>query len=193
MKRSKADAQKTRKEIVKAAADELRRKGVAHANVSEVMASVGMTHGGFYRHFESRDQLLEEGLQLAVKASREILGERLAAGGVERAINEYLNTSHRDADVPRCPYAGLGAELARDPKLKTEASNGIADQIQTLADHLGGGDEASDRAALILSTMLGALTLARLVDDLNTSDRILELGRRQALGLAETGVRILAS
>ncbi|GBQ20834.1 TetR family transcriptional regulator [Gluconacetobacter sacchari DSM 12717] len=189
MRRSKADTQKTREQIVAAAADELRDKGIAGANLTDVMAAVGLTHGGFYRHFENRDQLLAEGLKRAIDVSQNLLTERLAVGGVNQAVTQYLTADHRDAKIPRCPYAGLGSELKRDPGLKAEASRGLMSQIDAIHSELGDSADAQDRAALILTTMVGALVVSRLVEDRELSDRILDLASKQSLALASGGSR----
>ena len=102
MKKSKAETEQTRRRIVAAAADEVRRKGLADANMGEVMSAAGLTHGGFYRHFSNREQLFEEGLKQAMAASGKLMADRAAAGGISNAIDGYLSAQHRDEDVPRC-------------------------------------------------------------------------------------------
>jgi TetR/AcrR family transcriptional regulator, transcriptional repressor for nem operon len=185
VKKSKAETELTRARIVAAASNEVRRRGLAEANIAEVMRAAGLTHGGFYRHFENRDQLFLEGLRHAAAASGEVLAERAATGGAAHALEGYLSPHHRDAETPRCPYAALGSELARYPDLKPEAWRGIERQIATLSEQIGGGEDAADRATLLFAIMVGALTLSRLADDPTVSDRILSVAKRQGLKLTQ--------
>jgi TetR/AcrR family transcriptional regulator, transcriptional repressor for nem operon len=134
VKKSKADTEQTRLRIIAAAADEVRLKGLAEANMGEVMSAAGLTHGGFYRHFANREQLFSEGLKQAMEASEKIMADRVAVGGVPHAVEGYLSRTHRDEAVPRCPYAALGSELARDPDLRAQAWAGVSAQIETLTE-----------------------------------------------------------
>ncbi len=111
MKKSKAEAEQTRLRIVAAAADEVRRKGLAEANMGEVMSAAGLTHGGFYRHFSNREQLFEEGLQQAMAASGKMMADRAVAGGISNAIKGLSLVPARDEAVPRCPYARDGVRV----------------------------------------------------------------------------------
>lgn len=183
MKKSKAETEQTRRRIVAVAADEVRRKGLADANMGEVMSAAGLTHGGFYRHFSNREQLFEEGLKQAMMASGKLMADRAAAGGISNAINGYLSAQHRDEDVPRCPYAAMGSELARHPALKAESWAGVSAQIATLARSLGDDEGAKDRATIIFALMMGAMTLSRMVPDEGLSDRILALARQESLAI----------
>jgi TetR/AcrR family transcriptional regulator, transcriptional repressor for nem operon len=185
VKKSKAETEETRRRIVAAAADEVRRKGLAGANMGEVMSAVGLTHGGFYRHFPSREQLFAEGLAQAMAASESIMAERVVKGGTARAIESYLSALHRDEPVPRCPYAALGSELTRDSELKSRAWRGVSAQIEVLAQSIGGSDEARDRATVLFALMMGALTLSRLAGDKATADRILALARREGFAIVD--------
>jgi TetR/AcrR family transcriptional regulator, transcriptional repressor for nem operon len=185
MKKSKAEAEQTRLRIVAAAADEVRRKGLAEANMGEVMSAAGLTHGGFYRHFSNREQLFEEGLQQAMASSGKMMADRAAAGGISNAIKGYLSPQHRDEAVPRCPYAAMGSELARHPTLKDQAWAGVSSQIATLAQSLGGDDDAQDRATVMFALMMGAMTLSRMATNKESSNSILALARRESLAIAE--------
>jgi TetR/AcrR family transcriptional repressor of nem operon len=190
VKKSKAETAQTKLRIVAAAADEVRRKGLAEANMAEVMSAAGLTHGGFYRHFANREHLFAEGLRQAMATSQKVMADRVAVGGVPHAVEGYLSVAHRDEAVPRCPYAALGSELARDPDLGAQAWAGVSAQIDTLAQGLGGGDDARDRATMIFAMMMGAMTLARLAGDGGPSDRILELARQESLATAQPSQRL---
>lgn len=185
MRKSNAEAAQTRKRIVEEAANEVRRRGVTDANVGDIMEASGLTHGGFYRHFQNRDQLMAEGVGHAVEAVGRLLAERIAQGGPAYAAAEYLSPERRDAEIPNCPYASIGAEMARKEQLKPIASSGLSVMIDTLTEGFDGVADARDRAILLLSTMVGALTLSRLAVPSALSDRILELAREQAVRLAQ--------
>jgi TetR/AcrR family transcriptional repressor of nem operon len=184
VKKSKAETEQTRRRIIAAAADEVRRKGLANANMAEAMSAAGLTHGGFYRHFGSREQLFTEAVAHAVATSHQSMADRAAAGGAEHAIEGYLSTVHRDEAVPRCPYAAMGSELARHPELRALAWDGVSAQIDTLTAELGDDADARDRATVIFALMMGAMTLSRLTGDTAGSDQLLELARRQCLAIA---------
>ena len=97
--------------IVAAAADHIRRAGIAEASLADVMAAAGLTHGGFYRHFRNKEQLVAEALSDAGDKTVEIIGRAMSKGGLNAAVDSYLSAAHRDARTPTCPFAALGASM----------------------------------------------------------------------------------
>src|SRR5262245_56029467 len=167
MRKSRIEAAKTRERIVTAAAAEFRQHGLAATGLAGLMKAAGLTHGGFYRHFKSKDQLVAEACSAAVAT----MNERVVASasrkrgrkGLETAVADYLSTEHRDNPRDGCPLAALGAELARaDARTRAAATAGFL----KLADALAGGfdegtpDEARRRAMVGALTMIGALTIS---------------------------------
>src|SRR3954454_8495563 len=108
MRKSKAAAAETRKRIVAAAAAEFRKNGIVATGLNELMKAAGLTHGGFYKHFESKDQLVAEACAEAVDS---VIERVRAAGPGAGAI--YLSTRHRDHPAGGCPLSAIGIELGR--------------------------------------------------------------------------------
>ena len=113
MRKSKLEAAQTREAIVAAAADHIKRTGIAEASLADVMAAAGLTHGGFYRHFRNKEHLVSEALSAAGEKVIAAIGRNMAKGGLNAVVDRYLSTSHRDAPTPICPLAALGSEVAR--------------------------------------------------------------------------------
>lgn len=179
LRKSNKEAARTREAIVTAAADRIRRTGIAEASVADVMAAAGLTHGGFYKHFRNKDQLVAEALCAASAETIEILREAMSEGGLDAAVDRYLSTSHRDATVPTCPLAALGAEMARSDG---ETRGAAAEVVEKLLLVLAGGQsgqEARGEAIHALCTMIGAMTLARIASGTPLSDEILDRAKNQ--------------
>src|SRR5258707_3203845 len=105
MRKSREEAAQTRKRIVTAASEEFRKNGIVATGLNDLMKAADLTHGGFYKHFESKDQLVAEACAEAVEA----MIERLTAAG-SSAVAMYLSTRHRDDPAVGCPLAAIGSE-----------------------------------------------------------------------------------
>lgn len=180
MRKSKLEAAETRRRIVATAAEEFRRRGIAGAGVSEVMAAAGLTHGGFYRHFNSKDQLVGEAIAAAADSVAQAMSTAVsldgAGSGLKAATTAYLSRKHRDDPAFGCPLASLGSEIARsDGPTRQAATDGFLRLVDLLAAQAGKPhSEAAKRKAIVaLATMIGALTLSRVVSDPALSDTIL--------------------
>ena len=188
MRYAKGHKDTTRKQILEVASRRFRREGVATVGVASLMADAGLTHGGFYSHFPSKEELTREAISTALEQGRTELtraAER-EPGGLEAIVRSYLDPRHRDRPERGCAAAADAAELARHP-VKTRAA--VAGQIQAtidlLATYLPGSDPEGnrERAAVIFGLMMGALQLARLTPDRALSDRILANAADGALRL----------
>src|SRR6516162_10081176 len=189
MRKSRIEAAKTRERIVTAAAAEFRQHGIAGTGLADLMKAAGLTHGGFYRHFKSKDQLVAEACSAAVA----MMNERVASSasrkrgrkGLQAAVAEYLSTEHRDNLRDGCPLAALGAELARaDTQTRAAATAGFLNLVDALA---GGSDEGTPdeerrRAMVAALTLIGALTVSRVVTDQALSDAILRSAQDSITG-----------
>src|ERR1700753_2125237 len=117
MRKSKLETAATRQRIVTAADGEFRRKGIDGTGLADLMAAAGLTHGGFYKHFRSKEQVVEESVALATQSMVEAMRRTLSASpggqGLQTAIGEYLSADHRDDAAGGCPFAALGSEVAR--------------------------------------------------------------------------------
>jgi len=178
----------TRKQILEVASRRFRREGIDAVGVASLMADAGLTHGGFYSHFPSKEDLTREAISTALEHGRAELARAAERepGGFEAIVQSYLDPRHRDRSERGCAAAAVAAELARHP-VKTRAA--AADQIRAITDllasHLPGADPERnrERAAVIFGLMMGALQLARLTPDRAVSDRILTNAADAALRL----------
>ncbi len=173
MRKSRQEAAETRKRIVRAAAGKFREKGIVATGLADLMKAAGLTHGGFYKHFTSKDQLVVEACAESVR----VLMEKLeAAPSKGSALGSYLSTRHRDDPATGCPLAALGSELARcDEKTREAAMEGFLRLVDILAEKSGKvPPEVARRQALVaVSTMIGAVTMSRVVTDPGLSAEIL--------------------
>jgi TetR/AcrR family transcriptional regulator, transcriptional repressor for nem operon len=182
MRRSKADAAQTRQRIVETAATEFRRHGIHATGVAEVMAAAGLSHGGFYRHFDSKSVLVTEACETAMAAIVHTIEQSAAQGGTRedafRAIVQaYLACPTAGEAAPECPFVGIGSELARtDAETRTAATRGFADMVEVIGEQVGGGDAdaARSRAVFAVCAMIGAATVARIINDPDLAATVLE-------------------
>lgn len=181
MRYSKDHKQETRERIVRTAARRFREDGVEATGVATLMADAGLTHGGFYAHFPSKEALVaaacaegfgESQRRLRQTVERHPPGERLAA-----MAESYLSPAHRDHPGQGCIAAAIGPEIARHPaETRAEFTRGLHDLVEMAeaAITADGGDPT--RAPQAVATMVGALILARGAADEALSERFLEGG-----------------
>jgi len=183
MRMSRDEAAKSRQRIVKAAACEFRENGIVATGLADLMKAAGMTHGGFYKHFESKDQLIGEAVADAVE---EAVGGMDAQPSIRAAVAAYLSTHHRDSPASGCPFSTIGSELARtDARARKAATAGFERLVGLLAGNSKGKD-ARRRALVRASTMIGAVTMSRVVNDPKLSAEILnEVGKSLIKGSQE--------
>ncbi|WZO96880.1 TetR family transcriptional regulator [Isosphaeraceae bacterium EP7] len=177
MRKSKEEAAQTRKRIVTAAAREFRESGVVATGLSDLMKAAGLTHGGFYKHFESKDQLVEEACAEAVDRLIETMSAAAARGGSKAVAATYLSPVHRDYPSQGCVLAAIGSELSRaDEKTRAVVTGGFLKLVDIMAGHdVKIPPEVARRRALVaVSTMIGALTMSRIVTDPVLSAEILK-------------------
>jgi len=190
MKKSRVETVETRRRIVDAAAKRLIATGIEGTGLNDLMAEVGLTRGGFYRHFASKDQLVAEacaaGLESTILQAEQARDAGQHGDGFAAVVTAYLSPRHRDNRAGGCPFAGLGSELARaDGNVRKAASQGF-DQLTGALEALlvdRSPQEARAQAAYTLSAMVGALTMARMVEDPALSDAILNEARKQLAGV----------
>ncbi len=185
MKKSKIEAAETRRRIVKTAAAEFRRKGISATGLNDLMAAAGLTHGGFYRHFASKDQLIAEACAAALGTGGDTNETPtcpvLGSGGLEAILAKYLSTDHRDNPSEGCVLAGLGSELARsDVQTRAAATAGFLTLVEAFAQQYRRikPQTAKERALVAVSAMIGAITLSRIVTDPKLSAAILRSTRK---------------
>ncbi|MDB5854692.1 MAG: Transcriptional regulator, TetR family [Herminiimonas sp.] len=168
-----------RERIVLAASEAFRERGFDGVSVSEVMQRAGMTHGGFYGHFASKDALAAEvvtqALGLTVARWQKTLGEG-GEGGLQRIVDAYLSTRHRDNPGSGCVVAALAGDVPRQAEPVRDA---FAKEFETLVDTLvasmpGKGEAVRRELAIALLTQLvGTIMLARALGGGALSDEVL--------------------
>jgi TetR/AcrR family transcriptional repressor of nem operon len=173
MKVSREQMAQNRRRILEVASRLFREKGFDAVSVAEVMKGAGLTHGGFYGHFSSKDDLIAQTLAHVLAASE--------GGGDFRAyVESYLSTRHRDNAAGGCPTAGLVAAIRHQaPAARSAMTEGLRSQIEHLDKALPQLDAADRRRAAIGSwaAMVGAVILARAIDDPALSAEVLEQTR----------------
>jgi TetR/AcrR family transcriptional regulator, transcriptional repressor for nem operon len=183
MRKSKQEAAETRQRIVEAASLEFRRNGVDGTGLADLMAAAGLTHGGFYRHFDSKEQVFEESLGLAIDSMVESMERTASQGkrGLQTVIKDYLAAEFCREVASGCPFVALGSDLARSSdEVRAVTTDGFLRMVSIIADRLEElpPDAARNRALVMLSTMIGAVTMARVVSDPALAKAILEQARK---------------
>jgi len=191
MRYDKGQKEATRKRILEAAAMRFRRDGIESVGVASLMGEIGLTQGGFYNHFASKEDLAREVLVEALAATRERLAETgvgAAKDGLEPFVNFYLRPQHRDHPENGCAAAALAVEVGRGPDaIKTAFTVELRKTVALIGERLPKSMKPRQRreaAQAIFASMMGTLVLARAVGDAALSDELLTAGRRAALALA---------
>ncbi|MDB5988280.1 MAG: hypothetical protein JWR16_3333 [Nevskia sp.] len=176
---SQASKAQTHQRVVQAAAAQFRQNGIDGISLADLMKELGLTHGGFYKHFGSRDELVAEAIDYALEDSEQTMRELLFKGGkpnLARYLKTYLSETHRDSRATGCSFTALAGDVAR----KGEAlQTAMAEQIERNLELVGEAldqvrpDQRRNQALLLLSTLYGALMMARTVGDSALSREIL--------------------
>src|ERR1700745_1885614 len=150
MGHSRTEKAKTHKRIVSIASKRFREKGLAGFGIAELMKEAGLTVGGFYKHFGSRDELVAEALASSVSSWRK-RAEAAAAGGqplsYEQLVSDYLTEEHRDDPGSGCIFAALAADIARSGKqTRAMATERVRNNLEVLTTALGGKDKRAARS-----------------------------------------------
>ncbi len=162
--------------ILDAAARLFRERGSAGVSVSEIMQATGLTHGAFYNHFASKDALLAESLAHASsKSLKDLTQAQQSPQEMIAYVQKYLSASHRDTPGEGCLMTALGSEIPREPMAQSGFTAYVRTTIEKLTAHFPWPSKRSARRDSIrmLSTMVGAVILARAVNDAELSDEIL--------------------
>jgi TetR/AcrR family transcriptional regulator, transcriptional repressor for nem operon len=182
---SRAEAAHHREQVVTAASGLFRERGVDSVSLAELMAVVGLTHGGFYRQFASKDALAAEATTAAFDewtASLREMAERNAKAPVRRwreLVDTYLSAQHRDGPASGCPVTALGSEVAHeapDSPVRAAYAAGVQDSVDVLSCFDGQASTRDEQIAT-LCTLVGALTLARATAGDPLSDEILRAAK----------------
>ena len=189
MRYSREHKLETHARIVRKASVRLRERGAHGVGVADLMKEAGLTHGGFYAHFDSRDDLVIEAFTHAMDRSterwRKLVEQTPREKRFATIVNSYLTSLHRDDPGRGCAIPTLGAEIARESARTRRVFAGRLDQmIDILADQVPNlpRKAARKRAAAAMATMIGTLVMARVAGSGDFSDEILGAGREALLG-----------
>ena len=180
MRVSRAQAEANRETVIDVASRLFRERGFDGIGLKDLMKGAGLTQGGFYKQFESKDDL-------AAQASRRALASAFSRWSAAAGANPkdplgavlafYLSMEHREERMEGCPIVALGSDAARQGAgVKASFEAGIREYLELLGRWVGEGDgeEPSGEAMAILSTMVGAVLLSRAVNDEHLSKRFLQ-------------------
>ena len=177
---SKAQKEKTHKRVVAIASKRFREEGLAGVGIAELMKEAGLTVGGFYKHFDSREELVAEAVSAAFgiwqrqKEAARSSGRRLSFA---KLIDDYVSDVHRKNPGAGCAFSALAPEIARsDKRTRALTSEQVRNDLDLIAGLLPGKHKraARSRAILTFSALVGAMSLARAVSDETLSHEILK-------------------
>jgi TetR/AcrR family transcriptional repressor of nem operon len=180
MRRSRSDAAETRERIVSTASKMFLEKGLEAVGMRDIMSAAGLTQGGFYRHFVSKEQLIAEANRVAFDRLLAMFETQTAgmpaAEALDRIVWLYLHQTQVETNNFRCPLATIGAELSHcEPQVRTVAIDGYQRVVKLLADRLMdlGRDDALATASGVVSMMTGAVMVANIAPDKAAAHSIL--------------------
>lgn len=180
MRVSKEKAAENRERILKAAARLIRERGISGAGVDALTQAAGMTHGSLYSQFGSKERLVEEALGYALTASSKVTTE---AATLDQYVAGYLAPEHRDRVGHGCPLAALACEMPRQSAaVKDTFTAGVQGMLKQLGRRMDDGlkpRQREEQALATVASLIGALVLARAVNDDDLSDAILRATKKQ--------------
>jgi TetR/AcrR family transcriptional regulator, transcriptional repressor for nem operon len=192
MRVSREKAAEHRERIIDAAGALFRAKGFGGIGLADIMKAADLTHGGFYGHFASKDDLVAQASKRTMTRAAANWSKVVAAAPAEpfaALLKHYLSPRHRDDPGRGCAFAALGNDAARSGKVVRKAfAEGLEPLIQILAGSIPGRSKAVRRrkALAAMAALVGALTLARAVEGAALSDEVLDAVRRELLaGVAQ--------
>jgi AcrR family transcriptional regulator len=170
----------THQRILHEAAARFRRDGIGATGLQPLMKALGLTHGGFYAHFKSKDDLVEKALRCAVDQMNETVGEKLSADkSAEAFIDLYLASAHRDEPEHGCPLATMSSELGQRGQPSEITDELISRMLATLQNGMPAGKDNTDKSFMLMSSLVGALMLSRSAKDPELAEKILQTTREQ--------------
>jgi TetR/AcrR family transcriptional repressor of nem operon len=194
MKVSKEQAAQHRERILEAAAQRFRERGFEGIGVADLMKEAGLTHGGFYGHFSSKEDLIAEASARALAQSLARWGkvaDRASGDPLSALAGAFLTSRHRDTPGTGCVIAALGPDVSRQgPAVRRAVTGYIRSACDLMAKLVPGKSKAERRQKAISTwaTLVGAMVIARAVDDRALSQEILDAGLASVKDLTQTRV-----
>lgn len=174
----------TRSRVVQEAAAAIRSDGVERIGVAQIMARAGLTHGGFYAHFDSKDDLIAQAVEFMFEDRYSAFFSHLddpdPRAALKRFVDYYLSMRHRNAPDRGCPIPGLAGQVAHLPEKARDrfqlAVDRLTGGVATLLERAGEPD-AGDTSLSVVSEMVGAISVARTLSDEGKAERLLSTTR----------------
>jgi len=192
MGRSQEAAAETRRNIVTAAAAEFRARGFDNVGLAELMSQLGLTHGGFYRHFENKDQLITEACKEAFELIYHPWPKNIkehSKKALKHVVSRYLSPEYRDNPTESCAFVCVGSDIARASEpTKRVATEAYQNLVSLLVRALPVGDHEamSHEASIIACSLIGALLVARMLDDRKMSNNVMNSMKERILNTYES-------
>lgn len=192
MRVTRAQAEANREAVINVASRLFREHGFDGIGLKDLMKGAGLTQGGFYKQFESKDDLAALASRRAMESATRRWSSVAASSGnpLQAVVDLYLSAGHRGETGDGCPLVALGSDAARQsPEVRTPFQDGIKAHIQVLEELMPneGEPNAAEKAMVVLSLMVGAVTLSRIVTDEAMSDRLLEAASSEVKRLTSIG------
>ncbi|MGF6229162.1 TetR/AcrR family transcriptional repressor of nem operon [Inquilinus ginsengisoli] len=171
-----AETAEKHQKILEQAARMFRERGFDAVSIGDLMRAADLSHGSFYNHFDSRQELMSECVDyVSARAVGQIIGAAPSAEGRKVFVSQYLSVANRDAPGNGCLMSSLASEIAREPKVRPTMTRYVQAFINTIATHFPWKKKANARreAIRLTSSLVGALLLARAVDNEELSLEIL--------------------
>lgn len=179
----------TYQRIVKEAAARFRRDGIGATGLQPLMKALGLTHGGFYAHFKSKDELVETALRAANEDLFKVTAKAFGSEKpLEAFIDVYLSEAHRANPELGCPLPTMAAEMGMRRQPSPIIDEAVQRRLDLIAKALGAGEAADEQSVVMFSTMIGALVLSRTVEDPAFATRILDASREALKKQARTDI-----
>lgn len=180
MRVSKEQAAENRERILKAASHLMRERGISGVGVDALTEAAGMTHGSLYSQFGSKERLVEEAVAYAIAAKGREVPDEFALSDY---VSEYLSAAHRDGPGNGCPFAALSCEMSRQSQgVRDRFTAGVRGMIGRLSGRMDAGlkqRQRNEAALATIASLVGAVVLARAVNDPKLSDDILRTTRNR--------------
>lgn len=187
MKVTKQKAEENRQQVIETSSRLFREKGFDGVGVSTLMQAAGLTHGGFYKQFESKDDLIAKATNAALEQTAQRMASLIGTdkrASLKKAVGVYLSSEHRDGAAEGCAFAALGPDVARHgPEARRVMQQGVENQLalmESLIETEGKGSKREEAIAT-MATMVGALVLARAIENTELSSEILDAAAKSIL------------
>lgn len=184
MGHSQVEKASSREKILFAASQKIRETGLEGFSIADVMRDAQLTHGGFYGHFSSRSELVAAALDHALHES-ELVYDDVARPSLKAIVNGYLSVAHRDSVTQSCAVSTLASEVVRADEPTRSVMDKHLSKYQEKISEAIDGTKNCPLAGPLACTMIGALTLSRLISDEKASTKVLKQAREFILSAAE--------